>query len=117
MEIKDRIALLIKNNHLSPSSFADKIGANRSSISHVLSGRNKPGLDLLEKIVQQFPDVNCYWLLTGITNVNNVFQSVNSEELIYNRKDAKPSSEHKEIIKIIEFYTDNTFKVYYPNEE
>ncbi len=117
MEIKDRIALLVKNYHLTPSSFADKIGANRSSISHVLSGRNKPGLDLLEKIVQQFPDVNCYWLLTGVTNVNNGNQSVNSEELIYERKNAKPSSKHKEIIKIIEYYTDNTFKIYYPNEE
>lgn len=117
MEIKQRIATIIQDNHLTPSSFADKIGANRSSISHVLSGRNKPGLDLLEKIVQHFPHVNCYWLLTGVTNVNSLVDIVQSEDLIYNKQDDKPVGQRKDLLKIVEYYTDKTFKVYFPSEE
>jgi transcriptional regulator with XRE-family HTH domain len=117
MEIKERISLIIKNNHMTPSAFADRIGANRSSISHVLSGRNKPGLDLLEKIVQHFPDINCYWLLTGVTNVNSDFQSIGSQVSKLNERQIKMESDRKEIVKIIEYFNDNTFKVYFPNEE
>ncbi len=48
---------------LSASSFADKIGVQRSSLSHLLSGRNKPSLDFVIKIVNSFPEVDFYWLL------------------------------------------------------
>lgn len=117
MEIKDRIYIIIKDNHLSPSSFADKINANRSSISHVLSGRNKPSLDLLEKIVLNFPNVNSYWLLTGVTNVNPVNSILKQEDVIYDKDKIKSIVNRKEIVKIVEFYNDNTYSIYYPSEE
>lgn len=117
MEIKDRIYIIIKDNHLSPSSFADKINANRSSISHVLSGRNKPSLDLLEKIVLNFPNVNSYWLLTGVTNVNPVNSILKQEDVIYDKDKIKSIVNRKEIVKIVEFYNDNTCTIYYPSEE
>jgi len=44
------------------SSFAEKIGVQRSSISHILSGRNKPSLDFILKVLSSFPDVELYWL-------------------------------------------------------
>ena len=47
------------------SSFAEKIGVQRSSISHILSGRNKPSLDFVMKILQAYPEVELYWLLNG----------------------------------------------------
>lgn len=47
----------------SSSSFADKIGVQRSSLSHLLSGRNKPSLDFILKIISEFPDVDLYWML------------------------------------------------------
>lgn len=50
---------------LSASSFADKISVQRSSISHLLSGRNKPSLDFVMKISDLFPELNLYWLLDG----------------------------------------------------
>ena len=50
---------------LSAASFADKIDVGRSSISHILSGRNKPSLDFVMKVVQNFPEVELYWLLNG----------------------------------------------------
>src|SRR5204863_8689560 len=45
--------------------FADKIRVQRSSLSHLLSGRNKPSLDFIMKITDVFPDVNLYWMLNG----------------------------------------------------
>ena len=117
MEIKKRLALILKQQHLTPSAFADRIGANRSSISHVLSGRNKPSLDLLEKIVQHFPDVNSYWLLTGYTNVNSHATSFQSEEVTYQKENESVDLKPKRIVKIVEYFSDETFKVFYPNEE
>jgi transcriptional regulator with XRE-family HTH domain len=50
---------------LTASSFADKINVQRSSISHLLSGRNKPSLDFILKVMERFPDVELLWLLNG----------------------------------------------------
>ena len=51
MSISERIKKIIKDNELNSSSFATKIGVQRSSISHIISGRNKPSLDLVIKII------------------------------------------------------------------
>lgn len=50
---------------LTASLFADKINVQRSSISHLLSGRNKPSLDFILKIIENFPEVELLWLLNG----------------------------------------------------
>lgn len=60
-----RLEHLLDYYSLSASSFADKIGVQRSSISHLLSGRNKPSLDFILKIIDVFPDINLYWMLNG----------------------------------------------------
>lgn len=60
-----RLEILLDYYSLSASSFADKIGVQRSSISHLLSGRNKPSLDFIMKITAIFPDINIYWILNG----------------------------------------------------
>ena len=61
----DRIRKLIASEQMNPSQFADEIEFNRSSLSHVLSGRNKPSLDFVIKIKQRFTDVNLDWILFG----------------------------------------------------
>ncbi len=98
MYISDRIELLIRENELSSSAFADRVGVQRSNISHILSGRNKPGLDLLQKILKNFPEVNANWLITG---QGEVFQQAQLNSAV-------------EIEKIIYFYTDGTFSIYNP---
>jgi transcriptional regulator with XRE-family HTH domain len=60
-----RLEIILDYYSLSASSFADKIGAQRSSLSHLLSGRNKPSLDFILKILDVFPDVDLYWILNG----------------------------------------------------
>ena len=61
----ERISRLIKSKKLSSSQFADEIGVQRSSVSHVLSGRNKPSLDFITKILETYADVDPDWLLSG----------------------------------------------------
>lgn len=63
--MKDRLIQLLDLEQLSPSKFADIIGVQRSSISHVLSGRNKPSFDFLQKTLKAFPGLNATWLMMG----------------------------------------------------
>jgi len=60
-----RLEIILDYYALNASSFADKIGVQRSSMSHLLSGRNKPSLDFVMKILDVFPDVDLYWILNG----------------------------------------------------
>lgn len=60
-----RLAILMAHYHLSASALADAIGVQRSGISHLVLGRNKPGLDFILKLHERFPEVNLYWLLKG----------------------------------------------------
>ena len=61
----NRLSFLLEQYEHTASSFADKIGVQRSSLSHLLSGRNKPSLDFILKITEAFPEINLYWLLKG----------------------------------------------------
>ena len=75
-----RLEYLLDYYSLSASGFADKIGVQRSSLSHLLSGRNKPSLDFVMKINEIFKDVDLYWILNGEGNF------LKSENLILNSK-------------------------------
>lgn len=61
----DRIRQLIQVRQLSPTQFADAIGVARPIVSHILGGRNKPSLEVVQKIIAAFPDVALLWLLSG----------------------------------------------------
>lgn len=61
-----RLEIILEYYNLTASSFADKVGVQRSSLSHLLSGRNKPSLDLILKIESEFEEVDLYWILNGI---------------------------------------------------
>ena len=61
----DRIKLILDFYNLSASTFADMIDVPRSSISHLLSGRNKPSLDFIIKVEKAFDDVELEWLVDG----------------------------------------------------
>lgn len=63
--MQERIVLLMKSLGLNPTQFADEIGVQRSSISHILSGRNNPSLDIVTKILNRFKEVDSNWLILG----------------------------------------------------
>ena len=60
-----RLETILDYYTMSASVFADKLGVQRSGLSHLLSGRNKPSLDFVLKLVDSFPEVDLYWLLNG----------------------------------------------------
>ncbi len=61
--MEDRLLKLLDTEQLSSSKFADIIGVQRSSVSHILSGRNKPSFDFLQKTLKAFPLLNADWLI------------------------------------------------------
>lgn len=66
MNERERIELLMKCYDLSPSQFADRAGIQRASVSHIISGRNKPSLEVMLKIYEAFPGLDMKWLMTGV---------------------------------------------------
>lgn len=65
MNLNERISKIIEYSGFSPSEFADEIEVQRSNISHITSGRNKPSLDFIIKIQERFPELHWDWLIKG----------------------------------------------------
>lgn len=126
MLINNRVRLIIKANSLTSSEFADKIGVKRSNLSHVLSGRNKPGLEFLSKIIEAFPSVNASWLLTGTQRTGDFQEELVNEKIKFpitssgeKSTNITPPSiqrvEDSEIERIVVFYKDGTFRSHLPS--
>lgn len=133
--MKERLLELLKAENLSPSVFADEIGVQRSNVSHILSGRNKPGFDFIQKILTRFNNLNANWLINGDGGMysdsasNDLFSpmdesvsdknELNKEKII--KKDEKLETtamknektyDNKSIEKIIVFFSDGSFREY-----
>ncbi|AEM72099.1 helix-turn-helix domain protein [Allomuricauda ruestringensis DSM 13258] len=123
-----RIETVIEHLELSVSAFADEIGVQRSSISHLLNGRNKPSLDFVMKLVNTYPEVDLYWLLKGEgrfpkestnqaeINGPKITKEVDNPHLddfaIPSSKEKKRVQQSKNPYKVVMFYSDGTFEVY-----
>lgn len=113
--INQRIEQIIGYYELNAATFADKINVPRSSISHILNGRNKPSLDFVMKVVEAFQEVDLYWLLYGVGRA-----AWDKEQLEDSNKTIAKSSIRDQLIldksahKIVVFYKDGTFKEYLP---
>lgn len=68
--MKDRIKHYIEHKGISAGELAILLDVQRSNISHILNGRNKPGAVFIEKFLIAFPDLNARWLLTGEGKMN-----------------------------------------------
>lgn len=120
-KIIDRIKRIISDNNLTNSSFADKIGVPRSSISHILSGRNNPSLDLIIKITQSFSEISADFLLSGktLTPIDTDIKknSVNKNLTLFPELDIISSGKEKiqidnELVKsVILVYENNKFEI------
>lgn len=99
----------------SASSFAEKVGVQRSSISHILSGRNKPSLDFILKILSAYPEVDLYWLFNGKGEFPSKSKAENTiqQDIAPAANQGKLFSEadkDKTIERIVIFYSDGSFK-------
>ena len=124
-EFAKRLNKILEFYELSAAAFADKVEVGRSSISHIVSGRNKPSLDFVMKIVKTFPEVELYWLLNGKGNFpaetetpsSTKKQSVSnltSAESIQAKQNISASigNSAKQISRIVIFYTDGSFDAF-----
>jgi DNA-binding XRE family transcriptional regulator len=140
LDLNDKIKQILADKNLSPSLFADEIGIQRSSMSHILAGRNKPSLDIVQKIVKRFPELGTNWILDDEDvprsstqsegsrplqypsmrgTKNNVAQSAipNSETESDHGRAASigndkqvPTKSERKVDKVLIFYTDGTFE-------
>jgi transcriptional regulator with XRE-family HTH domain len=131
----ERIQAILSLKNLSSSQFADEIGVQRSSISHLFSGRNNPSLEFIQKILTRFPDINMEWLLSGSGNMikeGEMESDIRNPEgtlfevpletgkkevvksVIAKRKPVEVSPEGKKLEKIVFFYSDKSFREFIP---
>jgi transcriptional regulator with XRE-family HTH domain len=124
-EFGNRLKIIMDYYQISASTFADKIQVQRSSISHLLSGRNKPSLDFVMKVVKQFKEVELYWLLNGkgvfpgkvsptLSSDNPIIsknKSIDPVEQPGNLKKDDTETGSK-LERIVFFYSDGSFKEY-----
>jgi len=140
--MKERIQEILRKEQLTAAQFADKIGVQRSSVSHVLSGRNNPSIDFLQKILLHFEKISADWLLTGrgeFRKSKSEWVAQQPEELLFG-EDSPPAQAasqppvpaenpdsslselpmqsqikgEKQIERVLLFYSDNTFSEYRP---
>jgi transcriptional regulator with XRE-family HTH domain len=125
--MEDRFKLLLEQLRLSPSEFADKIGIQRSSVSHIFSGRNKPSIDFLEKILNVFPEIDVTWLITGrissqkdVINVNpdtvkEGTQPLNAPGINEEPVKLQVPGEEEPVEHIIVVFKNDTFRILKPS--
>ncbi|WP_075340924.1 helix-turn-helix transcriptional regulator [Tenacibaculum agarivorans] len=128
----DRLKIILDHYNLTSSNFAEKIDVPRSSISHLLSGRNKPSLDFIIKVDKTFEEVDLDWLLYGEGSFpknsdtkdsppslfsQRIVKSSSKEESILTKDVEKPEKKNdnslienkKLLVKVILLYNDGTF--------
>ena len=122
-EINIRLRLILDKEELTSSQFANIVGYRPSSISHILSGRNKPGFDFIREILKKFDTINPEWLILGrgemyktTDNVidDNVESEPNQVPYVSNVKD---KIQGKKMKRVLVFYNDQTFTEYLPADD
>ena len=122
-DFSKRLQKIIDFYDLNATSFSEKITFNRSTISHLLSGRNKPSLEFVIKVLEAFPEVDLYWLLNGKGSFptdsikqspknNSSSSKSDTPEPIQAIQDSDKPITTKAIERIVIFYKDGTFSQY-----
>lgn len=127
-----RLQKILDYYSISATTFSEKIDFNRSTISHLLSGRNKPSLEFVMKVLHEFPEVELYWLLNGTGSFpssksslpDNHLKTPDTISTTAKSKHTKildsehtptaysPSEFDNTIERIVIFYKDGSFKSY-----
>lgn len=135
--MNNKIKNILVMKDMSPSRFADEIGVQRSSISHILSGRNKPSLEIIQKIVRRFPELGSEWIFEEDDEIEEETddQPIQTLSKTILTKDTAPSTngiskektsipiptteesvenDKRKVERILIFYSDKTFTEYKP---
>ena len=140
--MNDRIRQFMSYKGLTSSELADSIGIQRSNLTHVLNGRNKPSFPFISKLLETYPEIDAKWLLLGqgemleqsvtlqpsglFTAPDKPKESPAStqkapllkeeEPVHYEKTAAVIANNDKDVERIVVFYTDQTFKSYTPSK-
>jgi transcriptional regulator with XRE-family HTH domain len=126
--IADRIKEILNHYGLTAAEFAERLNIQKSSISHLLSGRNKPSFSFISKLATNFPEINLHWFITGEGDIfNQPGQNIKYENLSEKEKTPKPrpdstnatqkkltdekKSSVNQVENIIMVYDNDTFKI------
>ena len=139
----NRLRQIASHYSLSPAAFADQVGVSRPVISHIFSERNKPSLEVIQKIGLAFPELDLTWLLYGDGQMlktmakeversdakaqvpeKQIQEEISVEEKPLPEKTTIQSKApenqalvdipQKRVVKIVFFYADNTFQEFVP---
>ncbi len=115
-EFIKRLEHLLQFYALTASAFADRINVQRSSISHLLTGRNKPSLEFVMKVVKTFPEVNLYWLLNGKGHFPPKLPAEGEKDsTVQDSQGGEQNSQKRNLYKIVLFFDDGSFEVFDKN--
>lgn len=122
IEFAERLKTVMTYYNLSATALAESIGIQRSSISHLLSGRNKPSLDFVLKVLKEYSEVELYWLLNGKGHFPKAEKKeiesppiLKTESSNFDISEVIPENKNNdEVEKIVIFYKNGTFKSYKP---
>ncbi len=140
--MKSRIEEFLKAENKTSAQLAEEIGVQPSGISHILSGRNKPSLDFVLKMLERYPFISTEWLLFGKGSMyheasmptlfeeshnnssdieraeNQINNSVSEMKMPGDSKDIEGQRKKSRLTieKIIWFYSDNSYREFVPGE-
>lgn len=122
LDFSKRLQRILDYYSVTATAFSEEINFNRSTISHLLSGRNKPSLEFVMKVLQKYPEVELYWLLNGkgdfpktqntLSPPTSHFQKNTPNKIETSFSEKLPQSADKNIDRIVIFYKDGSFKAY-----
>ena len=115
MDFSSFLADLIKSENITNVRLSEKLEVPAATISHLLSGRNKPSIDFIQKLIKNFPKLDLYKIL-GLEKYNNFNNSeinttspptTNQQDLFI-----KSNNKNKTVKKVVMLYDDNSFEEY-----
>jgi transcriptional regulator with XRE-family HTH domain len=141
--MKERLIEFLKAENKTSAQLAEEIGVQPSGISHILSGRNKPSLDFVLKMLEKYTFLSTEWLLFGR---GNMYKDESMQKLFEDIKESEKSTdnvvnqpfeesekkisdvnlrntgdhvrdEKQKVEKIVWFYTDKSFHEYLPGKD
>jgi transcriptional regulator with XRE-family HTH domain len=117
-----RLQQFLAAENISQSKFAETLGVARAGVSHVLSGRNKPGFEFLDSLARNYPALSLEWLISGRGRMYKDGRQGESPQIFEHQEPNlfAESTQHpdiqatapygRKIEKVVLFYSDGTYQ-------
>lgn len=112
MDFSSFLKDFILDKGITNSKLAEQLSVPSATISHLLSGRNKPSLDFIQKLITNYPTLDLY----EITDLSKYNYSNNQQKVEKPKEQAElfttADNKNKKVKKVVLLYEDNTFEEY-----